>query len=88
MSWKIEKAYNKMHLITRDDGVVAGSIVQASEHRWFVEVLWSGPGGDIVYEAPSMAAAEAFVAGVGAMFEAMRGSTGWERNLLPADSSA
>jgi hypothetical protein len=56
-------------LIERDEHVVAGSIVRVGDH-WHVEILWSGPEGDIVYDTPTLAAALAFVDGVGEGFEA------------------
>lgn len=56
-------------LIMRDENVLAGSIARVGDH-WHVEILWSGPEGDIVYDAPTLAAALAFVDGVGEGFDA------------------
>jgi hypothetical protein len=58
-------------LIKRDENVLAGSICRVGDLHWHVEILWSGPTGDIVYDAPSLAAAKAFTAGVEQTFEAM-----------------
>jgi len=43
-------------------------------HKWLVEILWSGPTGDIKFEAENITAALAFVKGVEKTFEAFTGS--------------
>jgi hypothetical protein len=63
-------------LLSRET-TVAGSVCRVGDH-WHVEILWSGPGGDIAYDAPSMPAAMAFVAGVERAFEAMAALQGVE----------
>jgi hypothetical protein len=61
-------------LIKREPTTLAGSICRFGDN-WHVEItLWSGSTGDIEYDAPSLAAAEAFVAGVWQAFEAMEQS--------------
>jgi hypothetical protein len=57
-------------LIKRDENAVAGSIARVGD-QWHVEILWSGPTGDIIYDAPSLPAATAFIDGVAKAFEAM-----------------
>lgn len=63
MKFQIEVIDDNVTLIKRDENVIAGSIARVGDH-WHVEILWSGTGGDIVYDAPSLPAALAFVAGV------------------------
>ena len=70
MKFQTEQVDETTVLIKRDENIVAGSICRAGD-RWHVEVLWSGPTGDIAYDAPSLAAAMAFVAGVEQAFLAM-----------------
>jgi hypothetical protein len=70
MKFQTEQVDESMTLIKRDENIVAGSICRAGDH-WHVELLWSGPTGDIAYDAPSLPAALAFVAGVEKAFEAM-----------------
>jgi hypothetical protein len=52
---------------------VAGSVVRRDDNAagWHVEVLWSGPTGDITYDAPTMLAATAFIQGVEKALEAI-----------------
>lgn len=47
---------------------LAGSIVRHGT-GWRVEVLWRGPGGDMIYKAASLHAAMAFLAGVDEMLK-------------------
>jgi len=58
--------------IKRDENTLSGSICRVGHH---VEIMWSGPTGNIVYDAPSLPAALAFVAGVEQAFEAMGAMT-------------
>ncbi|WP_425906691.1 hypothetical protein [Nitrobacter sp. TKz-YC02] len=62
-------------LIMRGDNTISGSIVRAGD-QWRVEVLWGGPTGDIVYDAPSLETAKAFVDGVGEAFDAFEAMEG------------
>ena len=68
--FQTEQVDETMALIKRDENIVAGSICRVG-HRWHVEILWSGPTGDIAYDAASLPAAMAFVAGVEQAFAAM-----------------
>jgi len=70
MIFTTEKVSDTMRFIKRDENVVAGSLLRVGD-RWQVQILWMGPTGDIEYDAPSLEAAEAFVAGAGCAFEAM-----------------
>lgn len=70
MKFQTEQLDETMVLIKRDENTLSGSICRVRDH-WHVEVLWSGPTGDIVYDAPSLPAALAFVDGVEMAFEAM-----------------
>jgi hypothetical protein len=70
MKFQTEQLDETMVLIKRDENTLSGSICRVRDH-WHVEVLWSGPTGDIVYDAPSLPAALAFVDGVEKAFEAM-----------------
>lgn len=49
-----------------DGWLVVGSMVQlvTPTQRWRVEILWSGPDGNIVHETDNHAAAFAFILGV------------------------
>jgi hypothetical protein len=47
-----------------DGDRVVGTMVAAGRGRWRVEILWSGPGGDIQYETDVHASALAFILGV------------------------
>jgi hypothetical protein len=58
--------------ITSDD-LAIGSIVKV-DNKWLVEILWSGPTGDIKFEAESNTAALAFIKDVEKTFEAFTGS--------------
>jgi hypothetical protein len=58
--------------ITSDDRAI-GSIVKVG-NKWLVEILWSGPTGDIKFEAESITGALAFINGVEKTFEAFTGS--------------
>jgi hypothetical protein len=71
MKFQIEKVDETMHLIKRDENVVAGSLCRVGDHRWHVEILWSGPTGDIKYDAASLQAAVGFIDGVARAFEAV-----------------
>ncbi|WP_441267923.1 hypothetical protein AB7G19_16260 [Bradyrhizobium sp. 215_C5_N1_1] len=62
MKFQTEEVDDNAVLIKCDE-IIAGSIARIGEH-WRVEVLWTGPTGDIVYDAPSLPAALAFIAGV------------------------
>ena len=62
MKFQTEQLDETMVLIKRDENTLSGSICRVRDH-WHVEVLWSGPTGDIVYDAPSLPAALAFVDG-------------------------
>jgi hypothetical protein len=62
-----------------DSNRVVGSMVEktrggigltkSEEKVWSVEILWSGPGGNIVYQTDTHASALAFILGVEAAFE-------------------
>jgi len=56
MKFQTEQLDETMVLIKRDENTLSGSICRVRDH-WHVEVLWSGPTGDIVYDAPSLPAA-------------------------------
>ena len=62
MKFQTEQVDETMVLIKRDENVVAGSICRVGDH-WHVEIMWGGPTGDIVCDAPSLPQALAFVAG-------------------------
>ena len=64
MKFKVERVDETKLLITRDEATPSGSICRDGDH-WHVEIIWDGPGGDIVYDAPSLPAAIAFVDGIG-----------------------
>ena len=67
MGWVINNGF-----ITSDNRAI-GSIVKVGT-KWLVEILWSGPAGDIKFEAENITAALAFVKGVEKTFEAFTGS--------------
>ena len=67
MGWVIHNGF-----ITSDNRAI-GSIVKVGT-KWLVEILWSGPTGDIKYESDSIAAAMGFIKGVEKTFEAIAGS--------------
>ena len=67
MGWVIHKGF-----ITSDNRAI-GSIIKAG-NKWLVEILWSGPTGDIKFDSDSIAAALAFIKGVEKTFEAITGS--------------
>jgi hypothetical protein len=67
MGWVIHNGF-----ITSDDHAI-GSIVMVG-NKWLVEILWSGPTGDIKIEAESNTAALAFIKGAEKTFEAFTGS--------------
>lgn len=69
MKFQTEEVDDNAVLIKCDE-IIAGSITRIGEH-WHVEVLWTGPTGDIVYDAPSLPAALAFIAGVEKTMEAL-----------------
>lgn len=58
----------------RDGNVLAGSIKKV-DGKWLVEIMWTGPTGDMIYEADTLPNATAFVDGVGVAFEAMETET-------------
>lgn len=58
MTWQLHQE----GLILDGDRLV-GSMMP-DKGRWRVEIMWSGPGGDIVYETEVHAAALAFIIGV------------------------
>ena len=62
MTWEI-KWNGRTEATILDEQRVVGSIDQVFQ-TWRVDVLWSGPGGDISFEAASVQHAEAFVRGV------------------------
>ena len=65
MKFKTEQIDDTKLLIIRDgEATPSGSICRDGNH-WHVEIVWDGPGGDIVYDAPSLPAAIAFVDGIG-----------------------
>ena len=64
MKFKTELVDETKLLIIRDKATPSGSICRDGD-RWHVEIIWDGPGGDIVYDAPSLPAAIAFVDGIG-----------------------
>jgi hypothetical protein len=51
----------RQFLIKRDENTTAGSMGRVGDH-WHIEIPWSGPTDDIVYDAPSLPAAMAFIA--------------------------
>jgi hypothetical protein len=71
---KFEQVDDTTVLIKRAENAIAGSIGRVGDHHWHVEILWSGPTGDIVYDAPSLPAAMAFIAGVEKAMEAVAAS--------------
>ena len=62
MTWEI-KWNGRTEAAILDEQRVVGSIDQVFQ-TWRVDVLWSGLGGDITFEAASAQHAEAFVRGV------------------------
>ena len=50
-----------------DGDRVVGSMVPRGK-LWCVEILWSGPGGDIIYRTDTHSSAIAFILGVEAVF--------------------
>lgn len=62
MNWYTEKLNDDSYLIDSGE-VVVGSINKVGD-RWFVEVLWSGPSGDIKGDFSDYRLALAFVEGV------------------------
>jgi hypothetical protein len=75
MNFRTEQVDETTVLIKRDENTLAGSIGRVGDH-WHVEILWSGPTGDIVYDAPGLPSALAFIAGVEKAFEAMKVMSG------------
>jgi hypothetical protein len=67
MGWVINNGF-----ITNGN-LAVGSIVKIG-NKWLVEILWSGPTGDIKFESDSIAAAMGFIEGVEKTFEAFTGS--------------
>lgn len=67
---KFEQVDDTTVLIKRDENTTAGSMGRVGDH-WHIEIPWSGPTGDIVYDAPSLPAAMAFIAGVEKAMEAV-----------------
>ena len=65
---KAEQSDPDTFLISRDGSTIAGSIVRVGE-QWRVEILWSGPGGDITFQDASLPRVLAFVGGVSAMMD-------------------
>ena len=70
---KFEQVDDTTVLIKRAENTIAGSIGRVGDH-WHIEILWSGPTGYIVYDAPSLPAAMAFIAGVEKAMEAVAAS--------------
>jgi N-acetylglucosamine-6-phosphate deacetylase len=70
MKFNVEQQGKDLALIMRDGNTVAGSIAKVDD-KWRVEFMWTGPTGDITYEATSMPAALAFVDGVEKTLDAM-----------------
>lgn len=75
--WKTQPMGEDRHLITREQGIVAGSIERSGE-VWKVEILWNGPTGDITFESPSFVGIMGFVAGVEKAFEATQAAWNME----------
>lgn len=78
MSWQVRQ---DGLILDNEARRVVGSMVQkiaSPEPRiyWRVEIAWSGPGGDIVYETEVHAAALAFIIGVEKAFAAFSQSPG------------
>jgi len=67
---KFEQVDDTTVLIRRAESAIAGSIGRVGDH-WHIEILWSGPTGDIVYDAPSLPTAMALIAGVEKAMEAV-----------------
>lgn len=71
MAWEL-KGDGDDRLIMNGALLVGSVRLQGGTMRgWRVEVLWSGPGGDITYDAPSITAAQAFVCGVERTLDAL-----------------
>jgi hypothetical protein len=62
MSWHTDKR-NEITSLIMDDERLVGSICREGE-MWKVEILWSGPGGDITGSFAEYKSALAFVKGV------------------------
>ncbi|WP_156438761.1 hypothetical protein [Bradyrhizobium valentinum] len=74
MMWETKDGGDDTWLI-QNGPLVVGSIRRApGEGTYRVEIMWGGPTGDIIFEAPTMTTALAFVAGVEKAFEAMQGT--------------
>jgi len=68
---KAEQSGPDTFLIIRDGGTIAGSIARVGE-QWRVEILWSGPGGDITFQDASLPRVLSFVDGVGALMDRLQ----------------
>ncbi|MCA1453556.1 hypothetical protein I6F35_10060 [Bradyrhizobium sp. BRP22] len=67
-TFRTDQVDNNRVNIKRTPNTLAGSIARVDDH-WHVEIMWSGPGGAITYEAPSLPLALAFMDGVDAAFD-------------------
>lgn len=88
MNFQTEQLDDGTVMIKRQNGdILAGSICRIDDH-WHVEILWSGPTGDIVFDAPSLPAALAFVAGVSETFKAIEQTNESTRTIFRLDGKA
>lgn len=70
MNWITQELTPGTFLI-QDGHVTVGSIAKVDD-KWLVEILWSGPTGDIQFQSPSMAVALGFIEGVEKAFAAIK----------------
>ena len=62
MAWEIKREGGSAYFIMNGE-VVVGTIVK-SNHCWCAQVLWGGPGGDMVFSHQSIDQVTGFVRGV------------------------
>lgn len=68
MNWRVEGHGDDLMIL--DGSRLVGSMRKQAP-GWRIEVLWSGPSGDITFHAATMPEALAFLAGVEKAFTAM-----------------
>lgn len=70
MIWEVVELTSDTFLV-QDGHVIVGSMAHA-DGKWMVEILWSGPSGDIRFSGTTKIGALAFIEGVQKTTLAMR----------------
>ena len=70
VSWRVEGKGDDLMIL--NGSTIVGSVRKQARAGWRIEVLWSGPSGDINFHAMTMSEALAFIAGVEKAFTAMK----------------